>query len=212
MKNNPIKVGDMFGAWLVKELSGTSHYICVCSSCGKSIRKLRRHDLVAGRSRMCSKCSSAINRKHGLRHTSEYSSWMNMCQRCHNPNSADYPHYGGRGIQVFPIWKASFEAFYMSLGPKPTPAYTIERLDFNKGYEPGNVVWATRQEQNVNKSDNVKITIGDETKTVSEWSRDDRCPVSADALYKRVANGWLDTRGAYRTVFDIEDPACEEPR
>jgi hypothetical protein len=113
-----------------------------------------------------------------------------MIQRCHNPNNKDYKNYGGRGIKVCDMWRESFEAFYMMLGPKPSAEYTIERIDYNKGYEPGNVKWATRQEQVLNKSDNVNVTIDGETKAVSQWAKDERCSVTEFTIYKRLKRGW----------------------
>jgi hypothetical protein len=115
-----------------------------------------------------------------------------MCQRCHNPNNKDYPNYGGRGIQVWEPWRESFEAFLLMVGKRPDPDYTIERIDYNKGYEPGNVKWASRAEQTRNKRDNVKLTLFGETKTVTEWALDPRCGANIThfTIYKRLDRGW----------------------
>lgn len=198
-----VEVGQMFGAWLVKEkLDYGQKYQCVCTSCGQSVKNIRVYDLVQGKTRMCKKCSVQTTRSsHGMSDTAEYNTWVHMIQRCHNPQNKDYTHYGARGIAVCDIWKDSFEAFYMCVGPKPTPKHTIERIDYDRGYEPGNVMWATRHEQNLNKSDNVNITIDGVTQTVSEWARDKRCSVSAFTLYKRVSRGWLELHGPEYTVF-----------
>src|SRR5690606_10320984 len=80
----------------------------------------------------------------------EYNTWVHMIQRCHNPKNKDYKNYGGRGIEVCELWRDSFEAFLLMVGKRPTAQHTIERIDTNKGYEPGNVKWATRFEQNQN--------------------------------------------------------------
>jgi len=113
-----------------------------------------------------------------------------MIQRCHNSNNKDYKNYGGRGIYVCDLWRGSFEAFLFMVGKRPNLTDTIERIDTNRGYEPGNVRWASRAEQNVNTRSNVKLTIDNETKTVSEWSRDSRCSVSMFTIYKRLNRGW----------------------
>jgi len=123
-----------------------------------------------------------------------------MNQRCHNPKNKDYENYGGRGIKVFPLWKTSFEAFYMMIGPRPHIDDTIERIDYNKGYMPGNVKWASRQEQVLNKSDNVVIEIDGVTKTVSQWAEDS--PLSGFTIYKRIKRGWPEKHGSYKTVFE----------
>jgi hypothetical protein len=117
-----------------------------------------------------------------------------MIQRCHNPKNKDFKNYGGRGIVVCDMWRESFEAFLLMVGKRPTPTHTIERIDSNGNYEPGNVRWATRTEQNRNTRSNVKLTIDGETKTVSEWSHDSRCSVSEFTLYKRIARGWEDAK------------------
>jgi len=113
-----------------------------------------------------------------------------MNQRCHNPKNKDYPNYGGRGIFVCDLWRESYEAFMMYIGKKPTPAHTIERLDVNVGYQPGNVTWATRDERARNKRNNVRVTINKVTKTVVEWTEDPLCGVPLKTIYKRIERGW----------------------
>lgn len=195
-----INPGDTFGLWTVESKASKGRWTCRCE-CGVS-RSVRATDLKNGRSRMCRQCSAEVsNKSHGMRSTSEYNTWMHMIQRCHNSNNKDYRHYGGRGIQVCDLWRESFEAFFLSIGPKPSPEYTIERLDTDGNYEPGNVKWATRQEQVLNQRSNVKITIDGETKTISEWEKDPRCPVTKFTMYKRVERGWLD-EDPRRVVFE----------
>lgn len=72
-----------------------------------------------------------------------------MRQRCNNPASDDYADYGGRGIRVCPRWN-SYEAFLSDMGNRP-PGMSIDRIDVNRDYEPGNCRWATRDVQNNNK-------------------------------------------------------------
>lgn len=84
---------------------------------------------------------------HGMRHSPEYQSWRHMKHRCNNPANPHYQNWGGRGITVFPEWVNSFSAFYAYVGPKPGPDYSIDRIDNNGNYEPGNVKWSTPLEQ-----------------------------------------------------------------
>jgi hypothetical protein len=81
----------------------------------------------------------------------EYGVWRAMRDRCNRPNNKKYSDYGGRGIGVCKEWNKSFEAFYAHLGPRPSKDHSIERMDNDGNYEPGNVKWATRSEQMKNR-------------------------------------------------------------
>jgi hypothetical protein len=84
---------------------------------------------------------------HGRTDTAEWQAWSNMRQRCNNPDNPKWPLYGGRGIQVCAEWQDDFPAFLAHVGPRPGPSYSIDRIDNERGYEPGNVRWATRSQQ-----------------------------------------------------------------
>lgn len=74
-----------------------------------------------------------------------------MIQRCTNPKETGYRHYGGRGIHVCDVWLSDFEAFFEHVGPRPSKDLSLDRIDVDGNYEPGNVRWATRREQALNK-------------------------------------------------------------
>lgn len=80
----------------------------------------------------------------------EYRTWAKMKERCSNPNSKDWPLYGGRGISVCDRWRDDFEAFYADLGPRPQ-GHSIDRIDPNGNYAPGNCRWADDRIQGQNK-------------------------------------------------------------
>jgi hypothetical protein len=91
------------------------------------------------------------NFKHGMIHTPEYRVWSLMKDRCLNPRSSNYPYWGGRGIKIYEPWVHDFLVFYEYLGPKPSRQHSLDRIDNNGHYEPGNVRWATRLQQTQNR-------------------------------------------------------------
>jgi len=82
----------------------------------------------------------------------EYRIYTGMIARCGNPNSSGYYRYGGRGIKVCDRWLEDFKNFYDDMGPRPSPKHSIDRIDNDGNYEPGNCRWATNAEQVANKS------------------------------------------------------------
>ncbi len=102
-----------------------------------------------------------INTQDGLKARSlvpEYNTWTAMKNRCYNPKDPRYDRYVGRGIVVCEEWREDFQAFYDYIGTRPTSKHTINRINNNKNYEPGNVEWATVREQNKNRSNSRPIT------------------------------------------------------
>lgn len=88
---------------------------------------------------------------HGMSRTFEYSAWLNMKGRCYTLTNTSYKYYGQRGIKVCDKWLYSFAAFFKDMGKRPGLEYTLERINNDSDYEPGNCKWATWEEQNNNR-------------------------------------------------------------
>jgi len=97
----------------------------------------------------CYRITSRHSRASDGKPSPTYYSWQSMKTRCLNPNAADYPHYGGRGITVDPTWMY-FPNFLKDMGVRPAGC-TLDRVDVNKGYSPDNCRWATNIEQRANQ-------------------------------------------------------------
>lgn len=94
-----------------------------------------------------------------------------MKSRCYNQKASRYERYGGRGITICKEWKEDFGVFKeWALANGYADNLTIDRIDNDKGYEPGNCRWATDEIQRTNRSDNHYLTYGDKTLTIKEWS------------------------------------------
>jgi hypothetical protein len=119
-----------------------------------------------------------------------YGVWMGMLDRCTRPQSPKYPRYGGRGIRVCDRWLHSFQDFTADVGDRP-PGLTLDRIDNNGHYEPGNVRWATRVAQIINSTNHVKprlIEFAGEALYVRQWARKLNIPDST--LSARLCAGW----------------------
>lgn len=128
-----------------------------------------------------------------------YRVWSLMKQRCLNPKNTHYASYGGRGIVLCEAWH-DFEAFYRDMGDRPY-GMTLERKDNNRGYEPGNVIWASRLEQANNRRTNILISHNGKVQTVAEWGRE--TGFGKSAILNRIADGWSIARALTEPLHNI---------
>ena len=174
-------------------------WICVCR-CGRK-KVIAGYSLSGGYTNSCGcyrrECSRkrAINNTLGLRHgharrkpgaTKTYSAWRSMFQRCYNPKNKGFHRYGGRGIFVAAQFRR-FEGFLAYLGEKPK-GMSLDRIDNNGAYAPGNVRWATVKTQNLNTRRNRRLTLNGKTLTLKEWC--DRLNISQTTIQWRLKAGW----------------------
>lgn len=114
----------------------------------------------------------------------EHQAWTNMLSRCYNENAPNYHRYGGRGITVCEEWRESYSAFLRDMGRKTSPDLSIDRIDNDGIYEPGNCRWATARENTRNRSCAL-VVMG---RPLKEWA--DILGVGYDTLRSRLKRGW----------------------
>lgn len=146
--------GKRFGRLTVIERgenskTGQAYWWCFCD-CGE-VKQFRGTHLTSGRSTSCGCYSHDLSIKHGMHGTPEYKAYYNMIKRCEYENDDRYADYGGRGIQVCPEWRESFQRYLADMGPRPTKRHSIDRIDVNGNYEPSNCRWAIKEIQEHNK-------------------------------------------------------------
>ena len=192
MRKPDLEIGRIFGRLTVtgppmsgEGLPGGRKYPCKCE-CGKEM-VARRAWLVAGHSKSCGCLHDELAgerlRRAVYRHgeasnhkgevpTPEYRAWGSMVARCTRPTHAAFARYGGRGITICAEWRNSYPAFIRDVGRRPSPAHSLDRIDNERGYEPGNVRWATWLEQNNNRSKLHLIAAFGKTISIMAWSRE----------------------------------------
>ena len=199
--------GQTFGRLTVIKRAGSDKHgrpkwKCQCS-CGNTVIVVGRN-LRTKNSKSCGCLRNEHIKKlkftHGKCNSPEYLSWAGMIKRCNNPNNKSFKDYGGRGLKIYPQWKKSFSDFYKYIGPKPTPKHTIERINNNLGYFPGNIRWATTKEQNNNRRSNHDITFNNQTMNLTQWAA--TLGIKRSTLNSRIViMGW-----------PIEDAFCKPIR
>lgn len=201
-------IGQTYGGLSVVRLAGKvkgeSIWEARCE-CGRMVLA-RRSALTNGRKRSCG-CRGRWREQNErpVANTSrpEYGVWRNMRYRC-SAGPSGSAHYYGRGIRVCERWERSFQAFFDDMGPRPSPQHSLDRIDNDKGYEPGNCRWATPEVQNNNKRTGWlnKYEIMGQLYTVGELAK--LAGVSVHTMRARLARGMSPERACaqpHTTIF-----------
>lgn len=164
--------GRRYGKLTVREWAGHSSWWCDCDCGGRS------RVLTANLGRNTNSCGCVRNikasmraTKHGLYHTRAYKTWTSIKKRCFDSKCRAYKDYGARGITMYEDWVSDPVAFVSHVGQPPSGNYTLDRIDNAKGYEPGNLRWATPTEQANNKTTNRIVTWRGQQYTLSQLAR-----------------------------------------
>lgn len=167
--------------------SREAYWNCLCD-CGNTT-VVRTASLSLGNTKSCGclqrEQTSKASTTHGMSNTVEYHIWAGIISRCRNPSNNAYPRYGGRGITVCDRWLNSFENFYADMGPRPTPEHSIDRVNNDGNYEPGNCRWATDIEQANNKRNN--IIVGESGLTLAQIAAGSS--IGYKNLHQRLSRG-----------------------
>jgi hypothetical protein len=189
------EIGTRFGRWIILEGVGrvgksqAYHYKVRCE-CGTE-KIVKRASLITKRSQSCGcfhkDLISLKAKRQGMSTTVLYNTWWHMLDRCNNPSNAAYKNYGGRGIKVDHRWN-DFNKFVEDMSPHPGSEYSLDRIDNNGNYEPGNCRWSTRKEQNRNTRTNRILEYNNKKQCVKSWA--DELGLKPSTILKRLERGW----------------------
>lgn len=176
-----IPVGTRFARWLTigepfHKGSGRKiyHVKCRCD-CGTE-RDVDCTNLRQAQTKSCGCYDLELKTPHGKTNTPIWTSWQHMMTRCANPNNEGFADYGGRGIKVCERW-SDFRNFMADMGERP-PGTSLDRIDVNGHYEPGNCRWATRYQQSANVRRTTYVEWRGEKRLLIELAREFGIPYS----------------------------------
>ncbi len=124
-------------------------FICECGNETVAVISRVKSGLTKSCGCLSREVSVRLRTKHGQHSSETYGTWCAMLSRCENPSNVNYKNYGGRGITVCDRWH-EFSEFFADMGERPR-GMTIDRIDNNLGYFPGNCRWATQSDQTKNQ-------------------------------------------------------------
>lgn len=144
---------------------------------------------------------------HGMRNTAEYATWRRMLSRCQNSKNKFYHRYGGRGITVCDEW-LQFSNFFKHMGYRPAGT-SLDRINNNGNYEPGNCRWASQTVQQNNRASTRIVNAFGINQSIAMWSR--LMGINKDTIYHRIKTGWpIETAIATRPNTKKHTPKPEQ--
>lgn len=153
-----------------RDAHGRARWHCQCECGGEAVSEA--YNLKSGNTTSCGCVHRervlAASRTHGQKGSPLYQRWKGMKQRTSDPNDKQFADYGGRGIKVCERWM-SFERFAADMGPTFREGLSLERIDVDGDYSPGNCTWITIAEQQRNKRTTIRVTFRGQTKPLVEW-------------------------------------------
>ncbi len=196
-------VGAAYGRYIIvreldqSERSGDGREVIARCGCGSEKRVLLSN-LTRGLVLQCQRCAwgECGTVTHGRSGSWIHSVYRGMVGRCTNECDESYSNYGGRGIRVHPSWLGpeGIERWYAYMGDRPSDRHSIDRVNNNGNYEPGNVRWATQSEQMRNTRLSRPLRVSGEVLTMDEAGA--RLGISRQAIAKRIAWGWSEAEAA----------------
>jgi hypothetical protein len=177
--------------------------LCICD-CGE-LTSAPLSKLYSGNTASCGclagDVTSQRNHRHGKSTSAEYAAWCNARSRCRNQNNNEYHRYGARGI-TFSTCLDAFDVFMEEVGPKPSPLHSLDRIDTNGNYEPGNIRWATPKEQSRNTRRNIHVIVNGDLMVLTDAAR--LAGLSRLAVTKRRLRGWPPSRWLEPYTSDVQ--------
>lgn len=172
-----------FEGKIKKHAQARPYWRCLCA-CGESVVVTQNH-LNNGQVTSCG-CKNGNPESNFAKHKREYGVWAGMRDRCRNPHSTNWHKYGGRGITVCERWD-DFRNFLADMGPRPD-GMTLDRINNDGNYEPGNCRWATPEVQAFNTRRNRFFTYNGVTRSLTQWA--DAYGIKFGTLWQRIEKGW----------------------
>lgn len=179
-------------------------WVCNCD-CGKVV-EVGAGSLRSGNTKSCGQCVIETKNggiRHGRRYHPLYMTYKKMIGRCYHKHNSAYKYYGAKGVRVYDRWLKDINSFINYVEKLPhagEDGYTLDRLDGEGDYEPGNVRWATPLQQAANRSNTHYLTVGKTTMGLTDWSRQPGA-VSTRTIHSRLNRGWSHQEAIFTPVW-----------